>query len=75
MSSVFDNDIEFPGMYDVFDDYDDTAANDRLWSECKQRVIKEHKEKKQITQKRTDNHATTPKCVDACCKSTVIIVE
>ena len=49
ISSVFDNDIGYPGMYDVFDDYDDTAAHDFLCPECKQHIISEYKEKKHLS--------------------------
>lgn len=49
LSSVFDNDIGYPGMYDVFDDYDDTAAHDFLCPECKQHIISEYKEKKHLS--------------------------
>lgn len=43
LSSVFDNDLGYPKMYDVFKAYDDTAANDVLCPECKKRVIEEFK--------------------------------
>ena len=49
LSSVYDNDIGYPGMYDVFDDYDDTAAHDFLCPECKQHIISEYKEKKHLS--------------------------
>ena len=50
MSSVYEYDIKYPGMYDVFDDYDDTVANDRLCPECNQHVIRVYKDKKQISE-------------------------
>ncbi len=49
LSNVFDNDIEYPGTYDVFDAYDDVAAHYHLCPECKQRVIREYKEKTHLS--------------------------
>ncbi|MBR1919150.1 MAG: hypothetical protein IJ831_05950 [Spirochaetales bacterium] len=45
LSNVFDNDLGYPDMYNVYDDYDDTAANFCLCPECKQRVIDEYIQK------------------------------
>ena len=44
LSSVYDNDIGYPGKYEVFNSYDKTAANDCLCPECKAKVIGEYKE-------------------------------
>ena len=45
LSSVYDNDIGYPGSYHVFDDYDDIAANDILCPECKRRVVEDYRSK------------------------------
>ena len=47
LSDAFDNDLEYPHMYRVFDAYDDTAAHDSLCPDCKERVIREYKERNQ----------------------------
>ena len=46
LSSVYDNDIGYPGKYDVFKAYDKTAAHDCLCPECKAKVIGEYREKR-----------------------------
>jgi hypothetical protein len=46
LSSAFDNDLGYPKMYDVFEAYDDTAANDVLCPECKERILAEYRAKK-----------------------------
>jgi len=46
LSSVYDNDIGYPGKYDVFKAYDKTAAHDCPCPECKAKVIGEYREKR-----------------------------
>ena len=46
LSSVYNNDIGYPGKYDVFKAYDKTAAHDCLCPECKAKVIGEYREKR-----------------------------
>ena len=43
---MYDNDIGYPGKYDVFKAYDKTAAHDCLCPECKAKVIGEYREKR-----------------------------
>lgn len=45
LTSVYDNDLPYPGDYDVFDDYDKTVAHYWLCPDCKRRVIAEYEEK------------------------------
>lgn len=46
LTSVYENDLIYPDKYNVFNDYDKTAAHDYLCPECKAKVISEFKEKK-----------------------------
>ncbi|MBO4724942.1 MAG: hypothetical protein J5622_00375 [Firmicutes bacterium] len=41
LTNVYDNDLKYPDMYHVFDDYDETAAHFFLCPDCKKRVIEE----------------------------------
>ena len=46
LTEVYDNELQYPQSFDVFKDYDDTAAHFFLCPECKRRVIDEYKKKK-----------------------------
>lgn len=49
LSNVYDNDLGYPDMYKVFDHYDKTAAHFFLCPKCKEKVIREYKQKKQLS--------------------------
>ena len=46
LSSVYDNDISYPGNCNVFNTYDTIAAHDYLCPECKEKVISEYMKKR-----------------------------
>ena len=47
LTNIYDNDIEHPGRYEVFKDYDDSAAHFFLCDKCKAKVIDAYRKKNQ----------------------------
>ena len=45
LTSVFENDLGYPECYKVYESYDDAAAHYYLCPKCKEKVLKEYKEK------------------------------
>ena len=41
ISNIYDNNLEYPQCYDVFDKYDKTAAHFMVCDKCKEKIIKE----------------------------------
>ena len=49
LTTVFDNDLEYPQSDKVFDTYDDSAAHYWLCPKCKRNVICKYKARQQIS--------------------------